>query len=294
MLVPLTSSDPRIAQQSAIQPSFLARPLNAWHLLSLDAPTVAALWTYFIAHTAGVALPWSAPAAMFLAVWMLYAADRILDARVLETDPLATGLEARHYFHHRHRERFLTLIAVAAIALTVLLDLSDAHALHLYALLATLLGAWLLLIHARPKNGSHHLPKEFVVGIFFAAAVFIPTIARAPQLRLALLPSTLFFSALCALNCLYLHLWEHSQSTIDHTHWTTRLAARHLLELTAAYIFASLLSVPFLHSRTPAIACALSAALLLFLHATRKHISALTVRALADACLLSPLLFLHR
>ena len=59
-------------------------PLALWHLLSLDAPSVATVWTIAIAHAAGVDLPWTSAAAMFIAVWILYAADRLLDARLLE------------------------------------------------------------------------------------------------------------------------------------------------------------------------------------------------------------------
>ena len=62
-------------------------PLVLWHLLSLDAPTVAALWTWFIARANHIRLPLASPVAMALAVWMLYAADRLLDARLLDTSP---------------------------------------------------------------------------------------------------------------------------------------------------------------------------------------------------------------
>ena len=63
-------------------------PSPLWHLLSLDAPTVAALWTWFIAATNHIHLPLSSPLAMFIAVWTLYAADRVLDAQSPnEADP---------------------------------------------------------------------------------------------------------------------------------------------------------------------------------------------------------------
>ena len=59
------------------------KPLELWHLLSLDAPTVAVLWTWFIAASVHIALPLTSLLAMGLVVWMLYAADRLLDARLL-------------------------------------------------------------------------------------------------------------------------------------------------------------------------------------------------------------------
>ena len=68
-----------------IAPARVTSPLALWHLLSLDAPTVAALWTYFIARANHVQLSYAVPAAMFLAVWLIYAADRLLDTRHLAT-----------------------------------------------------------------------------------------------------------------------------------------------------------------------------------------------------------------
>ena len=282
-------------------------PLALWHLLSLDAPTIAALWTLFIARSVHLTLPWTAPAAMFLAVWMIYAADRLLDSRGLLSGTWQTGsqaigtlpgLEARHLFHHRHRSGFLACITAAAIALAALLPRLDPGALRLYALLATLLAVWMLLIHARssPEN-SRRLPKELAVGLFFPAAVFIPTVAREPSLRPALLPAAALFAATCTLNCLFVYRWEHP-GTRPLAHWTTRWSTRHMPQLAiatcalatlTAYLAAKrVLAVPF----TPPIACALSAALLLLIHALRHHLTRIHLRACADLALLSPLLFL--
>jgi hypothetical protein len=290
-------------------------PLALWHLLSLDAPTVAALWTMFIARCAGLTLRWTQVAAMFVAVWMIYAADRLLDARLLDGHPgadRAPGLEARHRFHHRHRSGFLAVIVVASVALVFLLQRLPVGALHLYALLAALLAAWLLLIHARPAPaaGSHRLPKELAVGVFFSAAVFIPTATRDPRLRPALLPAAALFAAVCTLNCLFLYAWEHPPPRLW-AHWTTRWATAHLPWLAALVIAAaSLVALTAARpapasaarisahlaglalARGPALACALSCALLLLLHGLRRRFSAVHLRACADLTLLTPLLLI--
>lgn len=287
-------------------------PLALWHLLSLDAPTVAALWTWFLARSVGLALPWTAPATMFIAVWMIYAADRLLDARLLDaSDPSARhlnlyptpDLEERHRFHHRHRTGFLIAVLLAAVALVLLLPRLYPRALALYTLLATLLATWMLLIHAlpQPSQGSRRLPKEIAVGLFFPAACFIPTVARAPTLQLPLLPAAVLFAAVCSLNCLFLYAWEHPASPPDPqppappppAHWTTLWAIRHLPHLGLALLALCLLAAT--HSRllaAPALACALSTALLLALHALRQRITAVHLRAAADLVLLSPLLWL--
>ncbi len=234
--------DPVASTTTSLPPSSVAQippnPLVLWHLLSLDAPTVACLWTWFLAHTAGLALPPTSIVAMFVAVWILYAADRLLDARPLGSGALGTRplegrpvlgglppdsrrpntdtsqphthrLEARHLFHHRHRPGYLGGILVAALTLSSLAPRLLPSALHLYLVEGALLVAWFLVLHATPF--ARPLPKEFVVGIFFAAAAFIPTVARRPELRLALAPSALLFAALCTLNGLFIHAWEALQ-----------------------------------------------------------------------------------
>ena len=272
--------------------------LALWHLLSLDAPTVASLWTYFVARCCHVALPWTASTAMFLAVWMLYATDRLLDAR----HGHSPELEERHRFHHRHKHGFLAGIVCASVALACLLPRVEPAALRLYALLASLLFAYFFLIHIYPSHPAsaaspQRLPKELAVGLFFPAAIFIPTVARSPQLRLPLLSYAILFAAVCTLNCLYLYAWEHAGSRTS-AHWTTRFATRNLPLLTmltllcaAAFVAVSRSAVGAA-SPLLALACGLSAGILLALHLQRDRLAAIHLRAAADLALLTPLLLL--
>ena len=321
------------------RPHLVPRPrprysaLALWHLLSLDAPTVATLWTLFIARCSHVHLPWTEPAAMFLAVWMIYATDRLLDARLPDTPPLESrlpesrisspGLEARHRFHHAHRHAFVTVIVFGCIALAVLLNGIDPDARHLYALLAALLGAWMFLIHIRPASHgpTSLLPKELAVGIFFPAAVFIPTLVRttptpaailllgsaAIWIRPNLLPSAFLFAGVCTLNCLCLYAWEHptprpqdpddlpcTDDIPQQTHWTTRWATAHLTTIALVVLAASTIASVSraLPIALPALACSLSTAALFALNLYRRRLSPIHLRAAADLVLLTPLFFL--
>ena len=116
-------------------------------------------------------------------------------------------LEPRHYFHHHHRKVFVTGIVVASIALAILLPQLEVQAIHLYLILGGAVCGYFIVIHA--THSAHRLPKEIAVGLCFAAATFIPTVARRPDLRLALLPSAILFATLCSLNCLFIYAWEH-------------------------------------------------------------------------------------
>jgi hypothetical protein len=326
---PSSRRTPRPQLVPPLRPRYTA--LALWHLLSLDAPTVATLWTLFIARCSHLTLPRTALAAMFVAVWMIYAADRLLDARLLDTGilntPLSesrlspTGLEARHRFHHQHRTAFLTVILLSSLVLAALLHRIDPRALHLYVLLATLLAAWMILIHIRPapSGTTRRLPKELAVGIFFPAAIFIPTLARttptpaalhllgwtANWIRPNLLPSAILFACVCTLNCLCLYAWEHPtkplqdqaspmQATHLQAHWTTRWATAHLTQLALSLLAASTIATLSLSPpiALPALACSLSTAALFALNLYRRRLSPIHLRAAADLVLLTPILLL--
>jgi len=239
---------------------------------------------------------------MFLAVWILYASDRLLDAQNAD----AATLEERHHFHHRHRRIFISFIALAAVALAALTPEMYPAALRIYALLGGLLTGWFLIIHTRLAH-QRRLPKELTVGIFFSAAIFIPTVSHRPDLRLPLLAPAVVFAAVCALNCMYLYVWEHPRDRTN-ANWTTRIATHHLslavaIILMAAFAgiappafpeLASKLSFPVLPSTWPiAAACVVSTLLLVILNRNRTRISALNLRAAADLALLTPILFVR-
>ena len=230
---------------------------------------------------------------MAIAVWMLYAADRLLDAGSTRQDKL----EARHIFHHRHRTAFLAGIAAASAALALLLPRLDSQSIRLYLILGGLVFGYFILIHA--ARSAHRLPKEIAVGICFAAATFIPTVARQPSLRLGLLAPALLFAILCSLNCLFIYAWEHPPAHValvqgHPAHRATRFALHYLRPITLAVAIAGIAlsafdrfapwQIPFTTS--------IAAALLLVLDHRRNAILPTTLRAAADLALTTPLLLI--
>ena len=274
----------------------LVEGLHFWHLLSLDAPTVAALWTCFIAATLQVRTPHFAPFAMFLTVWIVYVGDRLLDVSSLHRQPLnLEGLGEPHHFHQAHRRAFLLGTAGIAIPLALLISCIPATAVHLYLILAGLLFGYFVSIHA-----SRHvirIPKGLAVGFIFAAAVFIPTVATRPGLQIALAPLGLLFAALCSLNWLFICSWERERREIS-TQGTTdtpKLNGPHYLNQAALLVIIFGGVLPVMDRRTPwqiSAACALSAMLLLQTHRNRFAFRPMTLRVMADLALLTPLLFL--
>jgi hypothetical protein len=260
------------------QRGLLRDPLVLWHLLSLDAPTVAALWTSFAAATFHITLPWTAPAALATAVWLLYAADRISDAR-----QQAEPLQDRHRFHARHVRAFSVAMACAACLLCVLLVLLPAPLRTAWMLLALPLLGYVAAVHV--LHGR--VPKEALVGLFFASAILAPSLLARPGLPAFL--SASLFGLLCWLNCIFIARAEHApHHTMGRVStWTVQNLPAACAALAAMAVVAGL-TVPQALPR--ALAVLLSALLLLLLDALRSRTDAIHIRALADAALLTPLL----
>jgi hypothetical protein len=271
------------------QPSTLPNPLALWHLLSLDAPTVAALWTWFVARAVHVPLPPAIPGAMFLAVWLLYSTDRLLDSRSEGTG----DLELRHLFHREHRRVFSAAIVAVSLALIPLLRQIPADLFRRYSVLAALLLLWFVLIHLAGQKKS--LPKEIVPGPFFAAAIFMPIFEP------AMLPSAAAFALLCTLNCLSIYAWEHPSPVrapsiaplrwVGSAHLSTRLGTRLLTPLGIVTTVLPLTLLPTMPVLRPILlAISLAAALLLALDRLHSRLEPTNLRAAADLVLLTPLL----
>ena len=280
------NSEQAVARRSESQTS----PLALWHLLSLDAPTVATLWTWFLARCTHTPLSPVVPIAMFLAVWLLYATDRLLDTRRTtqrQSSAKREQLELRHVFHHSHRPAFTRIIQLVALALCPLILLLPRAILLRYLGLAALLILWFVLIHTLSKTHPQSLPKEFAVGPFFAAAVSIPSLSA---ISTPLLAAASLFALLCIQNCLYIHAWEHSSQPAS-AHITTQLGVRRLGVIAAICTSFALALIPTARETAPIfLAIALASALLFALHHTRNSFDRTDLRAAADLVLLTPLL----
>lgn len=265
-----------------------------WHLLSLDAPTVAAVWSWSFARAAHIDLPRFAPLLLAVGTWLVYVADRILDG--LDSANRA-HLRERHYFYSQHRKMFLAAGAIVSpvFAWIVVTRMSPAVRLEDAAVFAVA-ALYFLLVHAHGPRVERWLPKELAVGVLFAAATAVPTWARIEGHRHTLIPSIAVFAVLCWLNCVAIEVWEWPAvpRTGPSAHRTTVWAGQHLQPLAAGTAFLSA-ALAFVHLHSGALfflylASAMAALLLLGL-ARSRHFTVMQLRVAVDAVLLTPLFF---
>jgi hypothetical protein len=217
-----------------------------WHLASLDAPTVAVVWSLAFAWAAHVPLSGRVLLVLALATWCAYVSDRILDARVLgaqtlgprlsdgRVPPARNGTESsmwpalreRHYFHWRNRRLFVPLaLAAACVAGVVALTLLPSFVRERGSILAAAALAYFSGVHAAPWLERRRLlrprlvSKEFLVAVLFTAGCilavwsgFHASGSRASGAQESLLwqfwiPG-IYFAALAWLNCRLIATWE--------------------------------------------------------------------------------------
>lgn len=267
-----------------------------WHLLSLDAPTVAVLWAWSFARAFNAPQSWRALAVLGLGTWLLYVTDRLLDSRAGST---LRDLRERHVFHARHRRAFLTAGLVVLAPLAWLIFIMPAAARMEDACVFAVAVLYFAAVHLPLLRSRQTLwfPRTLVVAVVFACASAIPAWSASTTAHDDLVWIATLFALLCWTNCTAIHAWEDAQPPRRWSLVSTLallVAAASCVLMTAAvhhgYVFLLLGSI-------------LASALLLFAldrdfsrarhrSSSEAALSPLALRILADAVLLTPLLLL--
>lgn len=265
------------------------------NLLSLDAPLVAVAWLYMFAKTWGVNYhPEHEYLVLGLVVWVLYVADRLLDAGVHGNSPRC---QERHRFHQRHWRKFAVGAVIAALAALALVLTKSPMAIFGYLLVEAFLvaGFFAMALFASPGTDEIPYAKNILGGLSFAfgTAMVAHVYLRDKGIIDLVLRSREFiaFAVLCILNISAIDLWEHASRSDD-----LEVKAQDELALTlpltllggAALFFA--LQAQEQSSRPFFYAILTGAALLHVVNRTRAQFSLEALRVLADAALVAPLL----
>lgn len=264
------------------------------NLLSLDAPLVAVTWLYVFAKTWRLGYhPWFTYASLGLAVWSIYATDRLLDVS-LKGD--TARLEVRHRFHHDHRKAFSLGIAAALICGISMVVIHMPVAIYVHLLLGGVLvaGFFGLSMLSSQDPGEVQHTKNIVAGVTFAFGTAMAAHIFRYEFGIAdLVGSREFqcFAVLCILNISAIDLWEHAARSADR-----EISASDELALTLPLIL--LAGVSLFHaavdeqqtSRPFFCAVLTGSALLYILNRNRARFSMDALRVLADAALIVPVI----
>lgn len=238
------------------------------NLLSLDAPLVALLWQILFARCFHAPINLLPSILLVLAVWLIYAADRTLDAW--------TGAAARprHEFYRRHWRALLPLWIFVLAAGTALAWTRLTPELFLRGLA---LGAAVVLYFTLLHCGIFQKTKEAAVAVLFALGA---TLSAWPNIKSAAdIEAIILFSCLCWINCVAIEHWEGESK------WPIAAAAGFVA--VAAVMLLLFSSRPILGG-----AVAASALCFVLLDCAQRRFSRDALRVLADVALLSPLFLL--
>jgi hypothetical protein len=263
-------------------------PLRFWHLSSLDAPTVAVVWSLSFAKAAEVRLPLWVPCLLVLVTWCVYIGDRLLDARSAMRLEETRYLRERHHFHWHHRRVFLALAtAGVGIAAWIIFHLMPSGARERNSLLALAGAVYFSSVHGRPKGRS--IPsKELLVGLLFTVGCALPVLDRGAGISVVFLAALLFFTVLAWLNCHAIERWESGGTDCS----SASIQVIAVLLAVGGVAGATILCAAHPHEAALLGAGAASATLLALLDRFRRRLSPLALRSAADLVLLTPIVLL--
>lgn len=205
------------------------------NVLSLDAPVIAVAWQEAFARAFGASVSLPGRAVLFLAVWGVYAADRVADGRRLGAPP---GASARHRFAARHGKALGMLIALAGLAGAAMIPFLSLRVIAGGAGLAALVGVYFLWNQLAGNRFARGWAKELVIGLVFAGGCALaPWMAEPSAPRL--LPVGIF-ALVCTANCLLIARLERE---IDIRRGESSLAVRLPAHLRPARIVAAMAGI---------------------------------------------------
>ncbi len=264
------------------------------NLLNLDSPLLALIWQEQFARVAGVSLGWGERVLLFCCIWLVYWADRALDA----VESGGKTETHRHAIQLRGKAIWLGVsIVVLVVALVLAVTTLNSRAWLGGGVVLVFTVAHFGATHWWPALRNRFWPKEWHVGFVFSVGCALQVWSVAPSVWPSLLLPVFGFGALCAMSCSHITAWEVVMADRDdpgsllnaHPRFIRRLSWFDLtLGLLAMIAAAALSQAGEQHAM---VAVGISALGLAWLHDRCDRFSAGFLRAMADFSLYSPLLF---
>jgi hypothetical protein len=266
-------------------------PFRWWYLpswLGLDAPCVVLTWTWASGRASQAELPVRPAAALFLVVWFIYLADRLIDVASCRDWTGATG---RLQFGRDWRGLFWTCLGLGIAGILAIL-VAGLPADVLWRAAAVALGVGLhCAAFVIPVFPWGKLPgKEFGVGLFFALGAYACLGATTQTV-----PLLVCIALVVAFNCLVIAARDADSDRANDpggaSRWWPSLS-RDLLGIGVALTLAAMFATTLTRETGFYLSVAASCATLTLLHRYAGRLSPDAVRALADFALFTPIPFI--
>ncbi len=267
-------------------------PLWLWpNLLSRDAPLVAVVWELLFARSSRLSVTPATTLCLGLAVWLLYVADRLLDARQLRPPQ---EVAPRHNFYRDHGHAFVPLLAAGSLlgAWLAWTRLDAGTVLHGLGMLGAV-ALYFALVHFVPAHRRRWLPKELAVAVLFAAGCLLP-VWQASFPTLPVIFAWALFVLACWINTALIEESEYERvraRRAPELHPWSAALGRRPVEAAAGVALTASAFVPVLGASAARLvlpAVALGALGLLMVGRRRERLSPDALRVLADFVLLVP------
>jgi hypothetical protein len=188
------------------------------NVLSLDAPVVAVVWLYVLARAWDVNyVEPLLPVVLALVVWIVYAADRLLDCKWKQE----TSFPLRHRVHQQYEKHFVIAILLAALATAVIsLKVLQWSIVQTAMLPLAATAGFFALSFFGPTNQRVSYSKNLLAGYAFAWGVGagLSGLLGLPQpsnLLKLFAPEMLVFGLLCVINITAVDLWVKGSDELD-------------------------------------------------------------------------------
>jgi hypothetical protein len=274
------------------------------NLLSLDAPAVAVAWLLLFAKTMRGHLPGMIPVFLAGTVWLIYVADRLLDARRLKAGGLLT---ARHAFYQENGRVMWVLWWIVFVSLAVMAPYYLPSGLLVRGIfLLGFVALYFAFVTGSSSEPSVPFLKEILCGLIFAMGTTVAVgfyvgmgsngelLSVAGLIRewvlhvmdMSALGMPLFaFAFICAMNCALIEVWE-GEGAGSAPDWSDRMRVTLGIFAAGALIWGVWGGGRF----AVLYAClAVSAIGLAVLHHFKEKLTVDALRVLADVVLLTPL-----
>ena len=269
-------------------------PYPAWlwpNLLGLDAPAVAVVWQWLFARVFGADLPAVFHLILGLSVWCVYLADRLYDS--IRAPSIGSQTD-RLGFTQRHFSALCCVALTAGVANLFLIIRYVPRSLILTGLItAGLLGVYYLIRLKGNARLASAIPREILCGMIFGlGCVIAPHAFLANNLGWDYFFATILLGLVCSANCILISVWEKDEDIACNAHSIATTPSRlipHLAHtLTLLIILAA--TMAFFGPWQIHLAVCLSALSLRMMLHFENRLSQQSLRVLADAVLLTPLL----